>query len=63
MVEEEEDQGAAIDSDNSSELSEILSFEIDGMDGMDGMDIDSIGNGEGSSDEVLKTRSGRVFGI
>jgi hypothetical protein len=31
VVKEEEDQGAAIDSDNSSELSKILSFEIDGM--------------------------------
>ena len=58
--EEEEDQGTAIDSDNSSELSEILSFEIDGI---DGMDVDSISNGEGSGGEVLKTRSGRAFGI
>jgi hypothetical protein len=62
VEEEEEDQGAVIDSDNNSELSEILSFE------MDGMYIDSISNnkgsdGEGSGDEVLRTRSGRAFGI
>jgi hypothetical protein len=41
--EEEEDQGAAIDSDNSSELSEILSFEIERM------CIDSISNSEGAT--------------
>jgi hypothetical protein len=63
IEEEEEDQGAAIDSDNSSELSEILSFEIDRM------CIDSISNSEGATGEggggsdVLRTRSGRAFGI
>ena len=45
--EEEEDQGAVIDSDNSSELSEILSFE------MDGMCIDSISNSEGATARVV----------
>jgi hypothetical protein len=67
VEEEEEDQGAVIDSDNNSELSEILSFEIDGMyidfisnnEGSDGEGSD----GEGSGDEVLRTRSGRAFGI
>ena len=58
----EEDQGAIIISDNSSELSEIPSLE------MEGMDIDSIGSVEGGSikgsgDDVLRTRSGRAFGI
>jgi hypothetical protein len=45
--EEEEDQGAAIDSDNSSELSEILSFEIERM------CIDSISNSEGATARVV----------
>ncbi len=60
--EEEEDQGAVIDSDNSSELSEIPSLEVDRM------DIASISSVEGSSmkdsgGDVLRTRSGRAFGI
>ena len=42
-----EKQGAAIDSDNSSELSKILSFE------MDGMCIDSISNSEGATARVV----------
>jgi hypothetical protein len=42
-----EKQGAAIDSDNSSELSKILSFE------MDGMCIDSISNSEGPTARVV----------
>ena len=62
MVEEEEDQGAIINSDNSSELSEILSL------GMGRIDIASVSSVEssgikGSSDNVLRTRSGRAFGI
>jgi hypothetical protein len=62
IYEEKKDQGAVIDADNNSELSEILSFEIDGM------YIDSISNnkgsdGEGSGNEVLRTRSDRAFGI
>jgi hypothetical protein len=47
VVEEEEDQGAASDSDNSSELSKILSFEIDGM------CIDSISNSEGATARAI----------
>jgi hypothetical protein len=43
VEEEEEDQGAAIDSDNSNKLSKILSFE------MDRMCIDSISNSEGTT--------------
>jgi hypothetical protein len=63
VEEEEEDQDATINLDNSNELSEILSFE------MDRMCIDSISNSEGSDGkgsgggDVLRTRSGRVFGI
>ena len=69
VEEEEEDQGTIIDLDNSGELSEVLSFEVDGM------NIDSISNSERSkgsnsegsdgesSDQVLRTRLGRVFGI
>jgi hypothetical protein len=45
--EEEEDQGAAIDSDNSSELSEILSFEVDRM------CIDFISNSKGAAARVV----------
>jgi hypothetical protein len=62
VEEEKEDQGAVINSNNNSELFKILSFKIDRM------YIDSISNnegsdGKGSSDEVLRTRSGRAFGI
>ena len=50
-----------MDSDNSNELSEVLSFEVDRM------NIDSISSNECSnskgSDEVLRTKSGRVFRI
>jgi hypothetical protein len=41
------DQGAAIDLDNNSELSKILSFEIDGI------YIDSISNSEGATARVM----------
>jgi hypothetical protein len=47
VEEKEEDQGIAIDSDNSSELSKILSFKIDGM------CIDSINNSEGATARVV----------
>jgi hypothetical protein len=62
VIEKKEDQGAVINSDNNSELSEILSFKIDRM------YIDFISNnegsdGEGSSDEVLRTRLDKAFGI
>jgi hypothetical protein len=67
VKEEKEDQDAVINSDNNSELFEILSFEIDRM------YIDFINNnkgsngegsdGKGSGDEVLRTRLGRAFGI
>jgi hypothetical protein len=47
VVEEEEDQGAVIDSDNSSELSEILSLEIERI------CIDFISNSEGATVRVV----------
>ena len=69
VEEEEEDQGAIIDSDNSSELSEVLSFEVDGIniDSISNSECSKGGDSEGSdgegSDQVLRTRSGRAFGI
>ncbi len=67
MVEEEEDQGAIIISDNSSELFETPSLEIERIDiasigSVEGSSIKSSGI-KGSSDDVLRTRSGRAFGI
>ena len=67
MVEEDEDQGAIIISDNSSELSEILSLKIKRIDiasigSVESSSIKSSGI-EGSSDDVLRTRSGKAFGI
>jgi hypothetical protein len=64
---EEEDQGTVIDSGNNSELFKSLSFEINKMyidfinnnEGSNGEGSD----GKGSGDEVLRTRSGRAFGI
>jgi hypothetical protein len=47
IEEEEKDQGAAIGSDNNSELSEILSFKIDRI------CIDFISNSEGATVRVV----------
>jgi hypothetical protein len=61
IKEEEEDQDVIINLDNSSELSGILSFEIDSIDSIsNSKDSDNKGN---SSGDVLRTRSGKVFGI